>query len=176
VDTPADTLPDTAPDPDVDPDPDPDTDPGPVETCNGVDDDGDGSIDEGGVCPCPVHERGGHAYMFCTTPAGWPDALAACSGLGYGLLSINDSGEESWVNLTLDTYTTLRTWMGFNDRATEGTWVWQSGDPVAYTNWYEGEPNNSGNEDCGQLNRFHPHLGWNDEPCDRAYAYVCESG
>jgi hypothetical protein len=38
-------------------------------------------------------------------------------------------------------------WIGGNDAVTEGTWVWETGEPWAYSNWNAGEPNNSGNED-----------------------------
>ena len=52
-----------------------------------------------------------------------------------------------------------------------------SGQTSSYAPWGGGEPNNSGGgEDCGQINRFHPALTWNDEPCSTAYAYICEAG
>ena len=34
-----------------------------------------------------------------------------------------------------------RAWLGFNDLTTEGTWVRETGEPVTYTNWAPGEPN-----------------------------------
>merc|ERR1711970_1580040 len=40
-------------------------------------------------------------------------------------------------------------WLGGNDLHREGSWVWPSGQPFTYTNWGEGEPNDSdGKEDC----------------------------
>lgn len=40
-----------------------------------------------------------------------------------------------------------RIWLGLNDVATEGTFVYTSGEPTTYTNWEPGEPNNVGDED-----------------------------
>jgi len=38
-------------------------------------------------------------------------------------------------------------WLGGTDQAVEGTYQWIDGAPFSYTNWWNGEPNNSGNED-----------------------------
>jgi hypothetical protein len=69
---------------------------------------------------------------------------------------------------------TTEFWIGINDRNVEGTFVWQSGRPVTYTNWASGEPNNSGGEDCTE---YYTSNGlWNDEGCtDQDIAFVCES-
>ena len=34
--------------------------------------------------------------------------------------------------------------MGFTDEYEEGVWQWVTGESVDYTNWLDGEPNNSG--------------------------------
>lgn len=40
-----------------------------------------------------------------------------------------------------------------------------SGQPLAFSNWYHGEPNNLGNEDCVHV---YTYAGgkWNDLPCN----------
>ena len=144
------------------------------EACNGVDDDCDGTADEGGVCPCNVHHYGSAPYLVCDSTATWADAQAACWAVDYHLLTIDDATEGSWVDGVIDLYSTSKWWMGFNDIDSEGTWVWEDGTTVSYTNWAAGEPNDSGGEDCGQLNRYHPDTTWNDEPCTSSFRYVCE--
>ena len=155
---------------------DPDINPGASEACNGVDDDCDSSIDEGSVCPCTVVENSGHAYMFCTTLTPWTTAQAACWSYDYHMLTIDSATEDAWVNTQADSYSIEKWWFGFNDRATEGSWVWEDGSAVSYTDWHASEPNDSGgNEDCAQLNRYHPDNYWNDEPCTSAFRYICEA-
>jgi hypothetical protein len=131
------------------------------------------------VCPgsgsCNAHVYGGHEYLFCTNYASWPSAAASCQASGMNLVAMNDAAEESFVYTTARTYSSQKFWTGFNDREVEGSFVWNNGDAVTYTNWYWGEPNNIGNEDCGQINRFYPAYGWNDEPCSWSFFYICES-
>ena len=47
------------------------------EHCNGVDDDGDGSIDEG-ACPCDVRVAGSDVYLLCEEQVHWLLALTEC--------------------------------------------------------------------------------------------------
>jgi len=65
-------------------------------------------------------------------------------------------------------------WIGLNDLETEGTFKWVSGEPITYTRWATGEPNNLNNEDCAQL---YPDGTWNDKACSSPwYRYLCEAG
>ena len=36
--------------------------------------------------------------------------------------------------------------IGLSDRSKEGGFIWSDGSPVAYVNWRDGEPNDSGGE------------------------------
>jgi len=59
-------------------------------------------------------------------------------------------------------------WMGFDDAAVEGAFVWVSGQPVTYLNWNPGQPNNNLNQDYGVINLDHAQDAterkgtWND--------------
>ncbi|MEQ1565525.1 MAG: MopE-related protein [Myxococcota bacterium] len=149
--------------------------PGGVETCNGVDDDCNGTADDGTECVdgCTADTYGGHGYLFCPNGLDWVAALSACRAIGYDLVALGDAGEEVWVSDTALTVSANVWWSGFNDRALEGDFVWSSGEPVSYSNWAAGEPNNSGEEDCAQL--LWSGYAWNDAACGSALPYVCET-
>lgn len=103
----------------------------------------------------------GHNYEVVT--GDWytaHDKAVALSNTPFGghLVIFNDAAEEDWVKATFGT--SGHYWIGMNDIAAEGNWVWTNGEPVTYTNWAPGEPNNfGGNEDWAVMNWGN---GWND--------------
>ncbi|MEZ4337207.1 MAG: C-type lectin domain-containing protein [Sandaracinaceae bacterium] len=150
-----------------------------AETCDGTDEDCDGRIDEDGVCPCPVVERGGRAYLFCdTTPRSWAAAQISCESVGYSLVAVEDAAEDAFVYGELASRGFADTWVGLNDLVTEMSWVWGSGPPVGYTHWDSGEPNDGGSsgEDCGVImTRAGRESEWDDRDCADERPYVCEA-
>jgi mannose receptor, C type len=123
-------------------------------------------------CPAAVYK--GHTYLFCQMEMVWGDALKHCQGNGGHLVSVADAGEDAFVFDGANQFSNAKFWMGLNDIAVEGKFVWQDGSPVTYTHWEPMEPNEQGDEDCMQGNRFHPKSTWNDESCQQAYRFVCE--
>ena len=119
----------------------------------------------------------GHGYWTCTDTRNQAAAKAVCETVGGTLVQVGDMAENDF----LDTNTTGSDspWIGGEDRADEGTWVWADGSTfyegstsVLYTNWNSGEPNDSSNEDCIQLI---PATGlWNDAKCGDSHGYWCE--
>ncbi|MBL0317035.1 MAG: HYR domain-containing protein, partial [Flavobacteriales bacterium] len=97
----------------------------------------------------------GHTYFRSNNTALWPDANTAANALGGHLATISSSGENSYL-AGIGTH-----YIGLNDQTTEGTWVWSNGEPVTYTNWNAGEPNNSGNQDYAVIN--YSGLFWDDQ-------------
>ena len=57
----------------------------------------------------------------------------------------------------------------------EGTWVHDDGSEAPYTGWLENQPDNAGDgEHCAEIISEEERLGWNDLPCDRERAVICE--
>jgi len=103
-------------------------------------------------------------HLYDIVSGNWTEAESAAQILGGHLVTVNNQSEQTWL---LDNFgSTLRYWIGLNDVALEGTFVWSSGEPVTYTNWGTGEPTNSqGNEHYVAMNWGSNGNGvWNDFP------------
>lgn len=119
----------------------------------------------------------GHWYDIVSSGANgaWINAENNAIALGGHLVTINDAAEEAWLRATFSSST--RYWIGFNDAASEGTWVWSSGEPVTYVNWEDFQPNNATppprGEDYAVLNWNTSTGGWNDWDHQRPdYCYI----
>lgn len=106
----------------------------------------------------------GHIY-FLTNPAlgkNWTDAEAQAIAAGGHLVTINDAPENQWLTNTFGTSEAF--WIGLTDANTEGDFKWISGEPVTYTNWATGEPNDASSrgEDYAEINPGFAPTQWND--------------
>ena len=76
----------------------------------------------------------------------WEAAQAQAAAEGAYLVTINDETEQKWLQAV---FGGQPSWIGLNDIAEEGQWVWDNGEPLTYTNWALQEPNDTsiGDED-----------------------------
>ncbi|MEB3883732.1 C-type lectin domain-containing protein [Lyngbya sp. CCY1209] len=118
-----------------------------------------------------IHPETGNRY-FLTDILSWEEARDAAIAAGGHLVTINDEPENQWLAEQFLGEGVDFLWIGISDRATEGEFEWVSGQPVTYTNWAPGEPNDNperGGEDFGVLtgpaNPFDRPIGsWSDAP------------
>lgn len=117
----------------------------------------------------------GHCYLFFAQLATWDAARVACQVLDAHLVVSTSRAEN-------DRFSPLAgladVWVGGNDKSVEMTWVWLNGEPMSYTNWRTGEPNNSDandptGEDCMIIEGDNGGL-WDDRSCQRTYGFICE--
>ena len=120
---------------------------------------------------CPVIEQEGLMYLgefnghnyykFTSGDVTYWDAKNLAMSIGGYLPAINSQEENQWlVNAANGQF-----WLGLSDEDNEGDWsTWMNGDPVTFTYWASGEPNNyNGNEDFahvksnGQWNDIHEY-------------------
>ena len=118
--------------------------------------------------------NGSSEYSLTDVVGTWTEAEAEAVGKGGHLVAINTPEEQALIEqLFLSDPNIGAYWIGLNDVAEEGTYVWSNGDPVNYFNWHPGEPNNywgPASENYGVINFnywFHhepPSGTWNDAP------------
>ncbi|HET7625544.1 MAG TPA: FG-GAP-like repeat-containing protein, partial [Verrucomicrobiae bacterium] len=88
---------------------------------------------------------GGHAYTLTDSGMKWYDAETQARESGGHLVAINDLLENAFVNANFSGSGNV--WLGLSDEAQHDTYVWSGGDPLIYTNWASGQPNNSSSRD-----------------------------
>jgi MYXO-CTERM domain-containing protein len=152
--------------------------PGATDTCDGRDNDCDGTID--GSCPCDEVANGDSNYVFCGSGGqqrSWTDASGFCSARGYHLVTINDAAEDLFVSSTAGSMSGAQPfyWIGLSNPAGDNTtWIWEDGDPSTYRNWgLSGNPQpNSPAQQCVYVTDYGD--GWSDWNCPVPSPFVCE--
>ncbi len=95
----------------------------------------------------------------------WLSGKSICEGVNAHLVTIDSSAENDWVHELFGS-----AWIGFNDRSSEGVWVWTNG-YSSFVRWGGGEPNDAGGEDCAV---YRGDGAWNDWSCGHSAVVVCE--
>jgi MYXO-CTERM domain-containing protein len=118
---------------------------------------------DGSTITTIVNPSNNHSYHLLTTNT-WTASEAEAVSLGGHLVTINDVTENDWVFNNFANFGSVSRslWIGLNDVASEGTFVWVSGEPVTYTNFAAGEPNNNGDEDYVHFYTSLYGNRWND--------------
>ncbi len=97
----------------------------------------------------PVHDSGHDYYLLAQST--WTDAEAQAASMNGHLATVNNAAENAFIvdtfGPTVDGYSRASLWIGLNDIDNEGQFVWVSGESVAYTNWWSGEPSSGPDED-----------------------------
>jgi len=119
-----------------------------------------------------------HRYVLTPGPTSWTDAEAYAVASGGHLSTLRSAAERDWLLATFVSGPNARRilWIGLSDQSGEGVFGWSSGEPVGFTDWGLGEPNDyrgcvSSGEDWCALNWEYGNGGdsatpghWNDTP------------
>lgn len=115
---------------------------------------------------CKLARVGSRAVLACSTKVAFAEAQATCRARGAQLLLPLDEPESKAAGALLGTQ-----WLDLSDTTTEGTFLTLFESAPTFTNWADGEPNDSGGaQDCGVVRADGK---WDDVGCDAKQPFAC---
>lgn len=134
-------------------------------------------VNADGYSPSKTIEKNGISYGLFDYSVDWQTAEAICEAKGGHLVKI-DSAEKNQTFIDLmNEGERAEYWFDATDRFSEGIWTDHEGNPLIYTNWQDGEPNNDFNiELYGAM--LKSNRQWADfkgyNPVYRSIGFICE--
>ena len=80
-----------------------------------------------------MNPANGHTYKKIAC-GDWEDAQDQAAGEEAHLVTITDEAEQIWLEAI---FGSGPYWIGLTDVLKEGEWIWETGEPVTYTNWID---------------------------------------
>eukprot|EP00117_Sycon_ciliatum_P038686 scpid2705/ scgid1303/ Macrophage mannose receptor 1 len=122
-------------------------------------------------------------YYFSQDKVDFPTAQGKCSVFNARLGVINTQAKNNFVVDYMignwSDFTGSRFWIGLHQAKPTDPFTWvNKTEPVVYTNYHCGEPNDAGGkEDCIEFvisNDFSNSASWNDVQCTSSAHYICD--
>ncbi len=115
-------------------------------------------------------EYQGSHYYCSQQKHEWGISQALSLAEGGHLAVINSEGQNNWLAAKLMGTTA---WIGLTDEQVEGQFAWVNNDPLGFTRWIPGQPDNGGfyNEDYTVM---HPDGYWSDELGNTKHEFIME--
>jgi hypothetical protein len=87
-----------------------------------------------------INPGNGHIYYLVSQNT-WSNSEAEAVSLGGHLATIRNAAENQWIFFNFGPYGGAL-WIGLTDREKVSSFKWSSGEPLKYTNWAGGQPDN----------------------------------
>ncbi|KAL9962239.1 hypothetical protein ACROYT_G031321 [Oculina patagonica] len=113
----------------------------------------------------------GFCYLTSTKCANWTTALSKCREENSVLVDVNNNEENVFIQ---HRHNGEKSWLGLNDKSTEGDFIWADRGPGNFTAWAKNQPNNFRDEDCVHALGIKHSYEWNDVKCSDCHQYTCK--
>ncbi len=113
----------------------------------------------------------GYDYTFHNDLKTWQGAQEFCTQEGSNLVMEKSVSVYNFVNLT---WGNESFWIGVHDKSVEDQFEYVDGSLVTLTFWAQGQPDNSGGEDC--VHHSGNQWKWNDNECSNKLKFLCQKG
>ena len=117
-----------------------------------------------------------YCYKYIAIIKTWQGAKTYCSSLNSKLLTIHSQADNDFAH-SLIPEDGKDIWVGANDLAVDGVWVWEDGIAWgSYTGWAtdSSEPNGGSSENCVMMYKSENPGLWNDASCSAMLHFVCK--
>ena len=123
-----------------------------------------------------------HVYIYRLTPGSqsWQQSQDICRNWGGTLAVHGVKTRENRKTLIQNLWIYNYFWIGINDIASEGNWVWVNGERASSSEliWRSGQPKGGRNQNCVMVNgyptsSFYVGLAY-DNPCATLHPGLCE--
>ena len=132
------------------------------------------SVDVKAQAPASAKVYGGNRYQIYVEDVSWTEAKERCERMGGHLATITSAKEQAFIEkINKDD---KRLWIG-GYRTDNNKWAWVTGEKWKYTNWGDGEPNNSSNVVSNENSVAVWPKKWNDLNDKNKYeqsGFICE--
>ena len=81
----------------------------------------------------------------------WDKSKAGCQLFGGEMASITSQEAKDAIRAHFENHSPTKIWIGLNDKANEGTYVWDKGETFQWSSWASNEPDNDG--DCVRVSK-----------------------
>ena len=120
-----------------------------------------------------INSYKGHTYWLSKESKPFHEAEQICESQNGHLITISNADENEIAKQCA--LGVSMCYIGFTDENSEGNWIWVTGEPVTYTNWNSGEPNNLSNEDYAVIYGTGNNIGrWNDVRLSESHRFILE--
>lgn len=115
----------------------------------------------------------GYCYFTSQKCTNWTTALSKCRQENSVLVDVNNNEENVFIQ---NRHNGEKSWLGYNDRSTEGDFIWLDRGPANFAAWAENQPNNVREENCVHALGEKYSYEWNDVKCSDCHRYTCKKG